>query len=286
MASDGFPVYDNNIENGAVCDHTLVAAIVSFERLGMHKLIHKLYPDCNVKILFNPNSRRSIFIFFIVGLLFIFLITACQFPSSSRTKLTPTPNPPSWLSDWLNKPVCKPPCWEGITPGNTTFTETEKILTELPWIKLNFGPEKPTPNYRRLKFTWQFIQPSKVLGYAYSDDEEDLTISLGFEGILTTKLKDVINNYGDPSHVFIADCTDHRCGTELLYIDSGMVIYLNPLIPDWKGFVAVSSETDIRGVGFFPPGRDGFLSAYPAYSESFPALVVPWEGYTRYRYLR
>lgn len=56
---------------------------------------------------------------------------------------TPLPSPRSptptksiyyydWKSDWLNSPACAPPCWEGITPGQTSLQEAMEIIANLP----------------------------------------------------------------------------------------------------------------------------------------------------------
>lgn len=221
----------------------------------------------------------------IAGIILIIEITACQSLLSPKSTPTPTPTPPAWFTEWLTNPVCQPPCWEGITPGKTTITDTQKILSELPWINVDYGPGKVRPNDSRLTLTWQTAHPSQVSGYAYSDNQEDLTIDLGFEGILSTKLKEVIDNYGNPSHVFVVDCQYYRCYTEIIYMTSGLVINL-VLDKDWRGNVNVSPDAEIRGGKFFPPGGNGFSAAFPGDAERFQKKAVPWVGYSKYKPLR
>jgi hypothetical protein len=201
---------------------------------------------------------------------------------TSRIPPTPTPPPPDWFTDWLNKPVCYPPCWQGITPGTTSITDAAILISEIPSVKITFGPEETMPDKNRLTLEWQFGQPSSGFGRAYSDDQGNITTSISFQGILSTVLMDVVGIYGVPSDVFIPDCQDGRCRTQLIYLNYGMVVNLGDLKPDWRGKISVTPDTEIRGIEFFPPGEDGFLAAYPQYTSRVTRLFSPWEGYSKY----
>lgn len=58
-------------------------------------------------------------------------------PSPSPTEmssLTESALPEDWSYRWLKGIPCRPPCWEGITPGQTTAREAEEILRQSPII--------------------------------------------------------------------------------------------------------------------------------------------------------
>ena len=39
-----------------------------------------------------------------------------------------------WGTNWIKGLPCKPPCWYGITPGQTTETDAINILKSLPFV--------------------------------------------------------------------------------------------------------------------------------------------------------
>lgn len=199
---------------------------------------------------------------------------------------TPTPLPPDWFTDWLTDPVCQPPCWQGITPGVTTITETVEILQELPWVRIDFGPERPLPNKGDVTIEWSFDPPSSGGGMAFAFDD-GLISDFFLKGYLSTTLQEVIDSYGFPSNVFISSCDVGMCQTHLIYMTSGMMI---DLFLDWdhdmKGDVMVSPNNEVTGIEFFVPGEKGFLAAYPQYSESFLRWSSPWVGYAKYSFMK
>ncbi len=216
----------------------------------------------------------------IISILFVSSVFLFRSPLGNSS--TSTPSPPEWFMDWLQAPVCLPPCWQGITPGITSITDTVKLLKEIPWITITYGPKSDYPKRNRLEIWWQSNPPSRVVGQAYSDDQGNITTSISFNGILSTALKDVVTAYGVPNYVFIPDCQDGRCRTQLVYITSGTMIDLGILKPNWRGFVTISSDTKIRGIEFFPPGEEGFIDAHPAYSNRITRKFSSWEGYSKY----
>ena len=54
-----------------------------------------------------------------------------------------------WVNEWLDSSACKPPCWEGITPGVTTLYQISKET-----IRSNndLSFEGPTPCIRWIVF--------------------------------------------------------------------------------------------------------------------------------------
>jgi len=228
----------------------------------------------------NMNKEMQILLCMTIVLLF-FAISACEFVSIFTNSFKPTPPPPDWLTDWLQDPVCQPPCWYGITPGITTITDTAKILGELPWVKIEFGPGKPLDMGPDLRVEWSSKQQNDVGGFAFSDLEGKMTASLGFRGTLSTQLEDIFETFGYPTDVFASDCHAGICHTELIYMSSGMVLYIYPP-PDWRGFIKVSPDAKVEEIWFFPPGLEGYLAAFHR-SDNLQEWIVAWEGYTKYK---
>jgi hypothetical protein len=231
--------------------------------------------------IFEAIRKRRILLPVIL-VLFLCTLSVYYWGSPLINPPTPTSPPPEWFTDWLQSPACQPPCWQGITPGITALADAAIILGEIPWIKITFGPEETMPDNNRLTLEWQFGQPSSGFGRAYSDDQGNITTSLSFQGALSTALKEVVGIYGVPSDVFIPDCQDGRCRTQLIYLNDGMVINLGALKPDWREKISVTPDTEIRGIEFFPPGEEGFIAAYPQYTSRVTRLFSPWDGYSKY----
>jgi hypothetical protein len=218
----------------------------------------------------------------IFALMILYGCSMFRFVNPQPSPPEPTPPPPEWLTDWLTDPVCQPPCWQGITPGVTTMTETVEILQGLPWVYIDFGPDRPLPNKGHITIEWSFYPPSSGGGMALAfDDERIKTLEVG--GVLSTQLQKVIESYGPPSHVYLPSCMDGKCQTRLIYLTTGMAV---ELFLDWdrdaEGDVTVTPDSEVRGIEFFTPGEKGYITAYPQFSESFPKWSSPWVGYSKY----
>ena len=216
----------------------------------------------------------------VIGLFFI--MSACDLVFLFSNTFKPTPPPPVWLTDWWQNPVCQPPCWYGITPGITTITDTAKILSELPWVKITYGPARPLDTGSDMQLDWVAKQPDHVGGLVASDDQGKITVSLRVNGKLSTRLEDVVEAFGPPSDVMALDCEYGVCETRLIYISSGMMLVVTPP-RDSRRFVKITPDTQVKEICFFPPGREGYFSAFPIYSDAFVIFAVPWEGYTKYK---
>ncbi len=133
-----------------------------------------------------------------------------------------------------------------------------------------------------LSIEWSSKQQNDVYGFAFSDFEGKMTASLDIRGTQSTKLKDVVGTFGFPSDVVAHDCWDSSCFTQLIYLSSGMMLDVYPA-PDRRGFVKISPDTEVEEIWFFPPEQDGYITAFPQYSEGSSIWAVPWEGYTKYK---
>ncbi len=229
------------------------------------------------------NSRYLLLSIFALLILCGCSISQFVLPQLSPPK--PTTPPPDWFTEWLTDPVCQPPCWQGITPGVTTMTETVKILQGLPWVTIDFGPERLLPNKGEITLEWSFIPPSLEGGSAYARDDGRIN-TFDVRGVLSTQLQKVIESYGPPSHVYIPSCMDGKCDTRLIYMTTGMAV---ELFLDWehdaKGDVTITPDSEVRGIDFFTPGEKGYLTGYPQYSQSFPKWSSPWVGYAKYSFM-
>lgn len=138
---------------------------------------------------------------------------------------------------------CRFPCWLGITPGVTTFSEFQPIIQHL---GLRYSPKNFNTNYRQQVTLGGLDYDSKqVLNRITLIIEPGGTIS-GVEGILhaylnpvsfsttwnTLDIKEVLLNYGMPSMISIL--TDYNDATnrigysiQVYYFEQGFAVYYN-----------------------------------------------------------
>lgn len=250
------------------------------------KRIRVITAEMSLSRIGNPMAKKKRIPVLLVILVFLCLsglsIFLSGFPAPTPPK--PTPPPPGWFTDWLHSPFCQPPCWQGITPGVTTMTETVKIIQDLPWIQIDYGPGKSGFETSDLHLEWSFISPSTDGGMAFANDN-GLISYLFLKGYLSTPLQEVIDSYGFPSYVFIDSCDMRKCSTQLIYVESGLRVNL---FLDWdrddEGDVIITPTDEVMGIEFFAPGEQGYLRAYPQFSESFPRGFHLWTGYSKYRF--
>jgi hypothetical protein len=234
----------------------------------------------------NQLIFRLILSFYVA--LFLSSTAACSLlPSASPTS---TPQPLSaWTKKWLTHPSCQPPCWEGITPGVSTITDTLQIVRSMPGIKDLNGPlQYPNSNAQEVK--WHFIDTLNEGGRAISDNEGHFlkSIALGFNKSLT--LADVLPVYGPPSKLVFSDCRGDPIGSvctiQLIYLSSGMLLnlYLPATHERENTFTAkITPDTEVHTIWFFPPGLEGYNSSFfPPIDQ--PDRLMNWNGYSTYTY--
>ena len=208
------------------------------------------------------------------GLLAI-LVVSCKNANTNTPFPLVTPETSSnWWTSWLAQPVCKPPCWQNITPGVTTIKEAASILENSPQIKIKFQSKDG--------IDWTFTENKDEGGtLGASQDGAVRMIWLGSVSDRKLLLKTIVSSYGNPEYVHPDDCREGKCVTDLVYPDVGM--FLSVFIEN-KGSIdnpqfEILSETIIDRVYFIEPGIEKFQSFYGSLE---PNLLMPWKGYGRY----
>ena len=221
-------------------------------------------------------------------------IVIATFSKPTTNVPTPTTIPSQeWSTRWLRGIPCSPPCFEGVTPGKTTATEAQKILQPNPLIR-GFKVEASSPIIiPEAYIVWFWNQdiigkkPSNARGEGglirYNDRDSTNIIKVIEPGLLPFKLADVIQAYGEPSHVIATfSRKNHESGywysLTFFYFSSGFLVKNNPIEvrPELK------KDMLLEYIEFFPPGID----AYPYYSENFFAktMLVPWQGFKDWKF--
>ncbi len=137
--------------------------------------------------------------------------------SQPTTTLTSTPqatgpdHPPTGFDKrWLQGIPCAPPCWEGITPGQSTLTDAIRLLQQSPAIQpqtVHFEPwSEEEENLGYIKWQWRGSKFGGEIYYYLTQGEAIVTyIRPGLEAIpdadASFTLGEVIAAYGEPSHI-------------------------------------------------------------------------------------
>ena len=159
--------------------------------------------------------NRPLFYLSILFLLSLCFITGCN-ELSLFSKATSVPRH-EWITKWLSKPVCSPPCWEQITPGVTSIDEAEEILQQIPQITGIRGPIKGPLGFEELDINWNFDHSTD--GGAIRTDAEGTikSILLRPEKDQNLRIREVIEVAVDEA--VIEDELGRRSGDAMLDID-------------------------------------------------------------------
>jgi hypothetical protein len=257
--------------------------------------------------------RRYLFSLILLCITVVLGIISCWSPFVIPSPPTNTPSPRNaWLTEWLAKPVCQPPCFLGITPGMTTITATVQLLTNTPGIQITHGPTTfmeslqlqltklpsimpiakltETPDVGILAYDktkeleYDFTTPTRGDGGWIKTDASGETviynvIDPGKDQFL--RLSDIVGSFGPPSHVDLSNCQGNQCDVWLLYLPSGMALEM--LLPakfdeNNTSTVVINPDLKVDNVWFYPPGQQGFKRAFNNHADT----SIPWNGYISY----
>lgn len=204
---------------------------------------------------------------------------ACQPSPNIPPRNSPQPESKMLDNSWLNSIPCHPPCWEGITPGQTSVSEALQILRENPKfesIKTGIDPGAKGRGY----IIWKWKENENEGEISFDPKLQDPTISLIRPGSSPINLGEVIAGFGEPTHAIGRAIRGPHLG-EVIYNDLSIVYAKDGILladeslptgphPNW------SSATKFS-VYFFNPTPDGIATATMAIGET-PERLVPWEG--------
>ncbi len=205
----------------------------------------------------------------------IILSVSCE--SANTNTPTPLVTPeisPNWWTSWLAQPVCKPSCWQNITPGMTTMKEAVSILENSPEIKIKFQSKDG--------IDWTFKQNKDEGGTLRASQEGTVRIIwLGSVSDRKLLLKTIIASYANPEYVKPYDCREGMCETVLVYPDFGML--LNVFIENTGKLnnpqIKILPDTIVDRVYFIERGMENFKKI-PDFQDY--DLLMKWKGYGEY----
>jgi hypothetical protein len=225
-----------------------------------------------------------------IGILIVLLtLTACGIIQPESQALAPTetapansqPTPPAnWASRWLEGVPCSPPCWEGITPGETPASKALEILQRNPIVASAKITTSPLfPNEGNVDWTWKDGGTGGSASFnAQASPQTIDSISVAFPSRF--RLSDVMKAYGDPSHIIATAGynpdigSGTSAGLVTAYRSHGFAVTADPVL---------SPDTPLYVIVFFPPSESGMDAAFRVAADH-PDFVVPWQGFRGFEF--
>ncbi len=171
----------------------------------------------------------------------------------SGCKTSPVSPKLPWIERWLSNPVCQPPCWEGITPGETTAKEAHEKLAALPDVEKFWLPsERTSPHV----LSWDMAgcdgaEGGRIYFDTYPNGKiEWMQLFMGCDQ-QDASLKEVIDAFGVPDYSW-AEWNSAGCKAELLNLKKGMILTTYE-----SGFISykkLKPTSPVEAVLLFPTG--------------------------------
>lgn len=211
-------------------------------------------------------------------------------PTSISPVSTPTrPLPPSdWQLRWLRGIPCRAPCWEGVTPGQSSASEAIALLNHSP-IVINAQRKVVALMPELGRVTWNWVDGQEG-GYANYPAKTSTEIIYSIAPLFrkTFRLTDVLETYGTPSHIiataqpapdrYSPTITKIFYDSWFIYLPQGLVVRSGgPDKPD------LSQDTLFDQVVFFVPTQEG-LEKSISIAREHSEWILPWQGFRNFEF--
>lgn len=207
------------------------------------------------------------------GLLIIFSVS-CQSNSTGIAIPSVTPeSAPKWWTSWLAQPVCKPPCWQNITPGVTSVDAAVSLLEDMPKVTIIYNG--------KYGLSWNFGTKTEEGNISISKDGKVSSLWLANSSSESLYLKEIVAKYGFPKYVKPYDCREGMCATVLVYPDRGMLLDVfmknSGTVSDPQ--IEIVPDTVVDRVYFIEPGMENFQKVLDFQDYD---LLMDWKEYGKY----
>ncbi len=195
-------------------------------------------------------------------------------PIRSSTK---SPLPKDLAARWLKEIPCRPPCWEGVTPGITSADAAASIWARNPLFgSVKTAVSKLTTDYGELDWTWaDGSDGGRATFHAQAITQPVSAISPAFPTPIS--LHEVIQAYGEPSYVVATAYHGPDFGSGIFYSLSIIYESLGIRLHIGDAFKPVLSEEMLfSDVLFYDPSDEKFIKPQE--------LLVPWQGIRDFSY--
>lgn len=213
------------------------------------------------------TSHAVVWVGIVTILLSSWLLAACSWKPSTA--------PLALESNWLRSEPCAPPCWEGITPGQSSYQEALAALETLPPVVTTKVVTDMEPGEINGFINWEAAFTQGIQGGIYFEGQAGIVTALRFSQQSLT-LQEVVDAFGPPSHILAySSYSAHRAtigyAYEAVYIPHGFAVSFH----GHPGKPAISGEWEDFTLLFFPPTLEGF--AHAQNNPSMLQLLAPWQ---------
>ncbi len=123
---------------------------------------------------------------------------------------------------------CTEPCFHGITPGVTTFTDAvAKIKADTAFSDVQTQDKPPAAS-------WSAADTKEACCQLSANPDTGLVNAILVKVAPKMFVKDVMDKYGDPKYVNAVDYSDSEVAVALIYPEKGVVTWINPGNKDSK----------------------------------------------------
>ncbi len=215
-------------------------------------------------------------------------------PTNTPIPATTAPALSSWQTRWLKGIPCRPPCFEGITLGQTGAPEAFKLVQQNPFANTNTIINHPPPDSSRPdngEIDWDWLEPPtnaygggipgvRAFYHAASKLKEVYLVTMDTPSDL--KLKDVIKTYGEPDYISALFHPHHRSPgvsfyVSIIYLSQGFILFGN----SGENRPEINGDLTFQLLNFFAPGSKGYDDALPGDEYHY---FTPWKGFNTYNF--
>jgi hypothetical protein len=219
----------------------------------------------------------------------LFAVTACASDQEQtntppptevpQLQITPSSTPPSpsdWTWQWLKGIPCHLPCWEGITPGQTTVSETLTLLENSPFItraRIQVSKLMPDDGY----VFWDWVNGRSGGGakfHAQTSDKVVYAIAPNFSE--RVHLQQVIDAFGEPTYVHAQ--AERNPDDTVSYVLR--IVYRNQgILLQQAGVQKLDLRPDMtfEKIVFFEPTEQTLKDELGG-AAAHPEWLLPWQG--------
>ncbi|HUS15753.1 MAG TPA: hypothetical protein VM536_12140 [Chloroflexia bacterium] len=176
--------------------------------------------------------------------------------------------PAGFAQHWLAGTPCRPPCWEGVTPGQTTVREALRILRNDSGIQPRSVVTQEDSLYNwawgYIRWNWIDGQPGGEAEYRMGAADPVIdAINPYLPGSVT--LQQVIDRYGQPTHIrarggYGVEGQGPAYGLTVIYDSYGVELEAPS---GWRRKLELSPQTAFDRVRFYAPPREPSRWAQP-----------------------
>jgi hypothetical protein len=184
---------------------------------------------------------------------------------------------------------CRPPCWEGVVPGNTTVDEAFQLWSRSEIISHVEVVTLPMPALNKDGFlTWLWANGEEGGDAIYGSVNGVPTVDMisprfsSFSGD-SISIGDVIGAFGEPEYVqavatgYTDEVTKVIYSLFLYFPRQGFVIGINVHRES-----IITPDLPIAGITFFPIST--YQELTQRFSPDYPELFTQWNGYQPFLY--